>query len=121
MAKSPFLQSVDDLMRVHRYSRRTIDSYLYWIKFFILFNGKQHPSVLDDEAIKRFLTFLARSGQPIRPGTVLLQETNAHRCAGQARYRPSVRFCGKPVSHRGHGFAPHHWPANQKTTLPPVR
>jgi integron integrase len=59
MAKSPFLQSVDDFMRVHRYSRRTIDSYLYWIKFFILFNGKQHPSVLDDEAIKRFLTFLA--------------------------------------------------------------
>jgi len=59
MAKSPFLQSVEDFMRVQRYSRRTIDSYLYWIKFFILFSGKQHPSVLDDDAIKRFLTFLA--------------------------------------------------------------
>jgi len=59
MAKSPFLQSVEDYMRVQRYSRRTIETYLYWIKFFILFSGKQHPSVLDDEAIKRFLTFLA--------------------------------------------------------------
>ncbi|MFC6673173.1 phage integrase N-terminal SAM-like domain-containing protein [Marinobacterium aestuariivivens] len=59
MAKSPFLQSVEDFMRVQRYSRRTIDSYLYWIKFFILFSGKQHPSILDGDAIKRFLTFLA--------------------------------------------------------------
>lgn len=46
-------------MWVQRYSRRTIDSYLYWIKFFILFNEKQHPTKLGDEDIKRFLTFLA--------------------------------------------------------------
>jgi integron integrase len=59
MAKSPFLESVEAFMRVHRYSRRTIDSYLYWIKLFILFSGKQHPSVLGDAHIKRFLTFLA--------------------------------------------------------------
>ncbi|NVK43919.1 MAG: phage integrase N-terminal SAM-like domain-containing protein [Oceanospirillaceae bacterium] len=57
MAQSPFLQSVEDYMRVQRYSRRTIETYLYWIKFFILFNGKQHPSVLDDTHIKRFLTY----------------------------------------------------------------
>lgn len=46
MARSPFLKSVEDYMRVHRYSRLTINSYLYWIKFFILFNGKQYPSAL---------------------------------------------------------------------------
>ncbi|WP_409525974.1 integron integrase [Nitrincola sp. MINF-07-Sa-05] len=59
MNKSPFLKSVSDYMLVQRYSRRTIDTYLYWIKFFILFNGKKHPSHLNDDDIKRFLTFLA--------------------------------------------------------------
>lgn len=59
MSKSPFLKSVADYMQVHRYSRRTINTYLYWIKLFILFSGKQHPSLLGDEDIIRFLTFLA--------------------------------------------------------------
>jgi len=59
MAKSPFLKSVEDYMWAHRYSRRTIDAYLYWIKSFILFSGKQHPSQLGNDDIKRYLTFLA--------------------------------------------------------------
>lgn len=59
MTRSPFLQSLEDFMRVHCYSRRTISSYLYWIRLFILFNDKQHPSMLGDEHIVRFLTFLA--------------------------------------------------------------
>lgn len=59
MTDSPFLRSVEDFMRVQRYSRRTISSYLYWIKFFILFCNKRHPSELGDADIKRFLTFLA--------------------------------------------------------------
>jgi len=61
-------------MHVQRYSRRTIDTYLYWIKFFIVFNGKQHPSELSDEHIKRFLTFLATERQ-VSAGT---QATGAH-------------------------------------------
>lgn len=61
MGRSPFLKSVEDHMRVHRYSRRTIDAYLYWIKHFILYNGKRHPSDLGDEHIVRFLTFWPRS------------------------------------------------------------
>lgn len=59
MLDSPFLKSVEDFMRVQRYSRRTISSYLYWIKFFILFCNKRHPSELGDIEIQRFLTFLA--------------------------------------------------------------
>ncbi|WP_432695591.1 integron integrase [Marinobacterium sp. YM272] len=59
MSDSPFLKSVEDFMRVQRYSRRTIRSYLYWIKFFILFCNKRHPSELGDVDIQRFLTFLA--------------------------------------------------------------
>lgn len=46
-------------MRVQRYSRRTISTYLYWIKYFILYSGKRHPSRLHDDDIIRFLTFLA--------------------------------------------------------------
>lgn len=59
MTRSPFLKSVEDFMRVRRYSRRTIDSYLYWIKYFIVFNDKQHSSALGDDHIVRFLTYLA--------------------------------------------------------------
>lgn len=59
MGQSPFLQSIESFMRVRRYSRRTITSYLYWIKYFIVFNNKQHPSKLGDVDIERFLTYLA--------------------------------------------------------------
>lgn len=46
--KSPFLQSIESMMRVERYSKRTIKSYLYWIKYFILFHHKQHRSKLGE-------------------------------------------------------------------------
>ncbi len=69
MSKSPFLKSVEDFMLVQRYSRRTISTYLYWIKYFILYSGKRHPSQLHDEDIIRFLTFLAveRVEKGVRP------------------------------------------------------
>ncbi|AFI83753.1 integron integrase [Methylophaga nitratireducenticrescens] len=63
MTQSPFLKSIADFMMVRNYSRRTIDSYVYWIKYFIVFNGKQHPSQLGDVAIERFLTHLAVNRQ----------------------------------------------------------
>ncbi|WP_231517084.1 phage integrase N-terminal SAM-like domain-containing protein [Marinobacterium lacunae] len=59
MARSPFLRLVEDFMRVQRYSRRTIDSYLYWVKLFILVCSKRHPSDFGDDETKRFLTYLA--------------------------------------------------------------
>lgn len=57
--KDEMLTRGEDFLRTRRYSQRTISTYLYWIKLFILFNGKQHPTVLRDEHIVRFLTFLA--------------------------------------------------------------
>ena len=59
MKKSPFLQSIDDHMRVRRYSRRTIKAYIYWIKYFIVFNDKKHPKELGPESVEPFLTYLA--------------------------------------------------------------
>ena len=47
MSSSPFLVSIREHMLVRRYSLRTIKAYLYWIKYFIVFNGKRHPSELE--------------------------------------------------------------------------
>lgn len=63
MHSSPFLQSVYDYMLVRRYSIRTIRSYLYWIKYFILYNNKRHPQKMGREEVARFLTFLAARRQ----------------------------------------------------------
>ncbi|WP_301003757.1 integron integrase [Arsukibacterium sp.] len=56
---SPFLEYIADFMRTRRYARRTIDTYLYWIKFFILHNKKQHPNALGDLEVEQFLSFLS--------------------------------------------------------------
>jgi hypothetical protein len=40
MAESPFFASVKEHRLVRRYSRRTVESYLHWIKRYILFRGK---------------------------------------------------------------------------------
>ena len=71
MSKSPFLQSLSDFMRTRHYSKRTIESYSYWIKHFILFCGKQHPEHLGEEDVERFLTYLAVERQ-VSPGTQAL-------------------------------------------------
>lgn len=56
---SPFLESIRDVLRTKHYSLRTEKSYLYWIKYFILFNNKQHPRDMGEFEINRFLTHLA--------------------------------------------------------------
>lgn len=50
----PFLKSITDFMMVRNYNRRNIHSYVLWIKYFIVFNGKQHPSRLGNFEIERF-------------------------------------------------------------------
>ncbi len=57
--KSPFLQSINRFMLVRRYSRRTIKTYLYWIKYFIRFSRLRHPSEMGALEVESFLTFLA--------------------------------------------------------------
>lgn len=43
MTRSPFLESIRQVMRTKHYSIQTEKTYLLWIKRFILFNKKQHP------------------------------------------------------------------------------
>jgi len=59
MHKSPFLNKIYQFMMVRRYSKRTIKSYIYWIKAFINFNEKQHPQKMGVFEVERFLTHLA--------------------------------------------------------------
>lgn len=58
-SSSPFIQTLSHYMAVRRYSPRTIESYLYWIKYFIHFHDKRHPGEMGERDVERFLTFLA--------------------------------------------------------------
>ena len=55
---SPFLSSVVELMYLKRYAKRTVDTYLKYIKQYIRFHNFQHPSILDDVDVEAFLTYL---------------------------------------------------------------
>ncbi len=59
-ASSPFLDQVRGAIRVRHYSIRTEQAYISWIKQFILFNGKRHPTDLGDTEVSFFLTYLAQ-------------------------------------------------------------
>ena len=59
IVKSPFLQSLRDVIRTKRVSLQTEKSYLYWVKFFIIFNDKRHPKEMGAVEINHFLTHLA--------------------------------------------------------------
>lgn len=52
---SPFIQSVRNHLRARQYSKRTEQTYIYWIVDYIRFHKMQHPSALDESAIVAFL------------------------------------------------------------------
>ncbi|OGT73564.1 MAG: integrase [Gammaproteobacteria bacterium RIFCSPLOWO2_02_FULL_57_10] len=56
---SPFLESISRHMLAKRYSKRTIDTYLYWIRYFINFHKKRHPTDMGGAEVEQFLNFLA--------------------------------------------------------------
>lgn len=56
------VQQVRAELRTRHYSPRTESSYLHWIKRFVLFHGRVHPSRLGDEAIGSFVSALAQRG-----------------------------------------------------------
>ncbi|MDI6804049.1 MAG: integron integrase [Bacteroidota bacterium] len=57
--KPKLLDSVKINLRTNHYSQKTEESYVNWIKRFILFNNKQHPEKMGAEEIKQFLNYLA--------------------------------------------------------------
>ncbi len=57
---SQLLDQVRDQIRTLHYSIRTEEAYLKWIREFIIFHGKRHPSEMGASEISRFLSYLAR-------------------------------------------------------------
>ncbi len=57
--KSQFLLSLKEHMLTRHYSNKTIESYLFWIKRYIVFHGFAHPSKLSEDDVTKFLSHLA--------------------------------------------------------------
>jgi len=62
--RSPrLLDQVREALRLRHYSLRTEQSYLGWIKRFILFHDKRHPREMGAVEVEAFLTWLAVEGR----------------------------------------------------------
>ncbi len=61
--EAPLLEQVRAVIRFKHYSLRTEQSYLDWVKRFILFHGKRHPRHMGPQEVRTFLTHLAVEGK----------------------------------------------------------
>jgi len=62
--KAPkLLDQVRDKIRLKHYSIRTEQTYVDWIKRFVLFNNKRHPAEMGGAEVEAFLTYLAVEGK----------------------------------------------------------
>jgi integron integrase len=57
--KRKLLDQVRDMIRLKHYSIRTEETYVMWIRRFILFHKKRHPGDMGEQEISEFLTHLA--------------------------------------------------------------
>jgi len=63
MSEPPrLLDRLRDAIRVRHYSIRTEDAYAQWVRRFILFHNKRHPSAMGADEVNAFLTHLAVEG-----------------------------------------------------------
>ncbi len=65
---SRLIHQIRDVMRYKHYSRRTEESYIHWIRRFIVFHNKQHPKDMGKDEVVKFLTHLAVNRQ-VAPST----------------------------------------------------
>jgi integron integrase len=60
MADPPkLLDRLRAAVRARHYSRRTEEAYVMWVRRFILFHGKKHPSAMGADEVNAFLSSLA--------------------------------------------------------------
>jgi len=57
------LDQVRAAIRVKHYSIRIEESYINWIRRFILFHGKQHPAEMGEPEVGQFLSHLTVKGK----------------------------------------------------------
>ena len=58
---SRWIDAVRDVMRIRRYSSRTAESYVAWLRRYIRFRSRQPAGTPDEEVFRSFLSFLASS------------------------------------------------------------
>ena len=58
-SRPKLLDRVRQAIRARHYSPRTEEAYAHWIRRYIVFHEKKHPSTLGAPEISRFLTWLA--------------------------------------------------------------
>lgn len=61
--KPRLLDRVREALRARHYSRRTEEAYVAWIRRYIVFHGKRHPTEMGAPEITGFLTALAVNGK----------------------------------------------------------
>jgi integron integrase len=66
------LDQVRQAIRARHYSRRTEEAYVHWIRRFVLFHGKRHPSEMGEVEVRAFVTMLA-----VREGVSASTQTQA--------------------------------------------
>ncbi|HET8816968.1 MAG TPA: phage integrase N-terminal SAM-like domain-containing protein [Pseudidiomarina sp.] len=59
MSSSSFRNSIREFMLARRYSLRLIDTYLHFIKYFIVFNNKKHPMCMGQTEVRVLLNHFA--------------------------------------------------------------
>jgi integron integrase len=59
MPKPKLLDQIRSVIRFKHFSIRTEDTYIHWIKRFILFHNKRHPLEMSEQEIRQFLSHLA--------------------------------------------------------------
>lgn len=69
--KSPFLQSIKEVMYRRRYAKKTIESYLHWIAAYIRFHNMKHPAEMGDNEVEQYLSYLANA-RNVSPNTQAL-------------------------------------------------
>ena len=57
--KPRLLDRVREALRLRHYSPRTEQAYVHWIRRYVFFHQLRHPSDMDQEDVKRFLSHLA--------------------------------------------------------------
>jgi site-specific recombinase XerD len=67
-SRPKLLDQVRHAIRLRHYSRRTENTYIHWIRRFIVFHRKKHPSTMGAPEIAAFLSWLA-SGQRVSSST----------------------------------------------------
>ena len=60
---SPFMEALRQHMLTRHYGKRTVDSYCYWIRYYIRHAGRRHPADLGQSDVLEFLGFLANHRQ----------------------------------------------------------